>query len=323
MGLHEKMIQLNQAVQKYTGKSGTTSVPDMIKRLTHGGATNLISQKSDEIEYLTDYKFSSPIEADGKVLMFSLEVVNPLPERKIQPFITLKQGHNFVGYASFPVRDFKQNEKATLTTKYVDDGTFDGFYLSDLNGDFQHLPKFYNLKVYRGDHIETSSLGNFTTVKSALSALGNAVRQAVGKSSLMTIDDMITLLGGTTSKDDTPATEEVLLYENNNFNYQPYTFYTFKLNGDSRFLRPYKLKFKFHTVSSRSGSGSLNLFTRPSLNSPGKRFTISDGDQDHEIVFDIPQGTLSVTYMDNYYMYDNNDCTITTMAIYAILPKEN
>ena len=326
MGLHEKMIQLNQAVQKYTGKSGTTAVPDMIKRLTSGEATNLIFQKSDEIKYLTDYNFSSPIDADGKVLMFSLEVVNPLPERKIQPYIMLKQRSNPVGGVILPVRDFKQNEKATLTTKYVDGGTFDRFYLVDLKGDFQHQPKFYNLKVYCGDHIETSSSGNFTTVKSALSALGDAVRHAVGKSNLMTIDDMIALLGGTTSKDDTPATEEVpsteevLLYENNNFNYQPFTTYNFTLNGDSRFLHPYKLKFKFHTVSSSSGSGSLSLFTRPSLNSPRKRFTISDGDQDHEIVFDIPKGTASATYIDSYIIYTFQDFTITTMAIYAIFP---
>lgn len=202
MGLHDKMIQLDQAVQKYTGKSGTTAVPDMIKRLTQGEATNLISQKSGEMKSLTDYKFSSPIEADSKGLVFSVEVVNPLPERKIQPFLRLEKGSNSVGYAIFPVRDFKQNEKATLTVKYIEDGTFDGFYLDDLNGDPQHRPKFYNLKVYRGDHIETSSSENLTTVssenlttvKSALSALGDAVRHAVGKSNLMTIDDMIALL---------------------------------------------------------------------------------------------------------------------------------
>ena len=121
-----------------------------------------------------------------------------------------------------------------------------------------------------------------------------------------------------------PPTEEVLLWENNNFNAQPYTFHTFALNGDSRLLHPYKLKFKFHTVSSRSGNGSLNLATRPSLNPNSKDFTISsDGDQDHEIVFDIPKGTESATYTDSYYISARGNVTITTMAIYAILPKEN
>ena len=217
MGLHEKMIQLNQTVQKYTGKIGTTAVPDMIKRLTPGEATNLISQKSGVIKYLTGYRFSSPIDAVGKVLIFSLDVVNQSPERKIQPVILLNQGSSFVGIVYFPTRNFKQNEKATLTTKYVDGGTFDTFQLDNFVGDFDNPLKTSNLKVYRGDHIETSSSGNFTTVKSALSALGDAVRHAVGKSNLMTIDDMIALLGGTTSKDDTPPvtpSKTVTVFEN-------------------------------------------------------------------------------------------------------------
>lgn len=195
MGLHEKMIQLNQAVQKYTGKSGTTAVPDMIKRLTPPGkATNLIFQKSDEIKYLTNYKFSSPIDADGKVIMFSVDVVNPLSERKMRPVIMLSQGSNFVGIVYFPTRDFKQNEKATLTMKYTDGGTFDTFEFDEFAGDILNPLKTSNLKVYLDDHIETPSSGNFTTVKSALSALGDAVRHAVGKSNLMTIDDMIASL---------------------------------------------------------------------------------------------------------------------------------
>lgn len=158
--------------------------------------------------------------------------------------------------------------------------------------------------------------GQDDTSVHALQKLANGLRAKFSVTDKLSIDDMTKLF-------QQSPTGEVLLWENNNFNYQPYIIYTFKLNGDSRFLRPYKLKFKFHTVSSRSGSGSLSLFTRPSLNSPRKKFTISDGDQDHEIVFDIPQGTLSVTHKDSYYMYDNNYCNITTMAIYAIFPKEN
>lgn len=258
MGLHDKMIQLDQAVQKYTGKSGNTAVPDMIKRLTSGEATNLIFQKSDEMEFLTDYKFSSPIKADSKGLVFSVEVVNPLPERKIQPFIRLKQGSDSVGYMVFPVRDFKQNEKATLTVKYTDGGTFDAFYLDDLNGDFQHEPKFYNLKVYRGDHIEapsSGSLGNFTAVKSALSALGDAVRHAVGKSNLMTIDDMITLLGGTTSKDDT-SSKTVTVFENlqiSVFGGGSYDFTSPVPSGDTR------LEVTLQVVNSGTGSVTISI----------------------------------------------------------------
>ena len=52
MGLHEKMIQLNQAVQKYTGKSGTLAVLDMIKRL--GGNPLSITTISEALTTLAD-----------------------------------------------------------------------------------------------------------------------------------------------------------------------------------------------------------------------------------------------------------------------------
>ena len=287
MGLHEKMIQLNQAVQKYTGKSGTTAVPDMIKRLTPGGATNLIFKKSGEMEFLTDYNLPSPMDADSKGLVFSVDVVNQLPERKIRTVIMLKQGGNFVGSAYFPARDFKQNEKATLTVKYINGGTFDDFYFDDLNSDIQHEPKAYNLKVYRGDHIETSSSGNFTTVKSALSALGDAVRHAVGKSNLMTIDDMITLLGGTTSKDDTPPvtpSQPVTVFENlqiSAFGGGSYDFTSPVPSGDTR------LEVTLQVVNSGTGSVTISI---PGTSISKTIATGGRGYHDLTATLDIPSG---------------------------------
>ena len=157
--------------------------------------------------------------------------------------------------------------------------------------------------------------GQDDTSVHALQKLANGLRAKFSVTDKLSIDDMTKLF-------QQPPSKEVLLWENNNFNYQPYNMYTFDLNGDSRLLHPYKLKFKFHTVSSSSGNGWLDLYTRPSLNPNSKDFTISDGDQDHEIVFDIPQGTESSTYMDSYFILARN-CTIPTMAIYAIFPKEN
>lgn len=286
MGLHEKMIQLDQAVQKYTGKSGTTAVPDMIKRLAPGEATNLIFQKSDEIKFITDYKFSSPIEADSKGIVFSVDVVNQLPEREIQTMIILNQGDNPVDSVYFPARDFKQNEKATLTVKYINGGTFDDFYFYALNSDYQHQPKACNVKVYRGDPIETTSSGNFTTVKSALSALGDAVRHAVGKSSLMTIDDMIALLGGTTSKDDTPATpsKTVTVFENLQFSVfggGSYDFTSPVPSGDTI------LEVTLQVVNSGTGSVTISI--------PGTSIskTIATGGRGyHDLIttLDIPNG---------------------------------
>lgn len=158
--------------------------------------------------------------------------------------------------------------------------------------------------------------GQADTSVHALQKLANGLRAKFSVTDKLSIDDMTKLF-------QQSPTEGVLLWENNNFNARPHSFQYFTLNGDSRLLHPYKLKFKFHTVSSSSGSGSLYLYTNPSLNNPRKRFTISDGDQDHEIVFDIPKGTASATYINSYYIFASSYVTITTMAIYAIFPKEN
>ena len=52
MTLHDKMIELDQAVQKYTGKSGTLAVLDMIKRL--GGNPLGITTISEALTTLAD-----------------------------------------------------------------------------------------------------------------------------------------------------------------------------------------------------------------------------------------------------------------------------
>ena len=159
--------------------------------------------------------------------------------------------------------------------------------------------------------------GQDDTSVHALQKLANGLRAKFSVTDKLSIDDMTKLF-------QQPPTEEVLLYENNNFNYQLDNMYSFTLNGDSRFLHPYKLKFKFHTVSSRRANGTLYLYTNPDLNPNSKDFPISsDGDQDHEIVFDIPKGTIYADYLDSYMIYTYGNATITTMAIYAILPKEN
>lgn len=158
--------------------------------------------------------------------------------------------------------------------------------------------------------------GQDDTSVHALQKLANGLRAKFSVTDKLSIDDMTKLF-------QQPPTDEVLLYENNNFNYHGYHLYNFDLNGDSRFLHPYKLKFKFHTVSSRGVHGTLYIYTNPALNPNDKYFTISDGDQDHETIFDIPQGTKYADDRDGYIIYTYGNVNITTMAIYAILPKEN
>lgn len=161
--------------------------------------------------------------------------------------------------------------------------------------------------LYKGEGQDDTSIH-------ALQKLANGLRAKFSVTDKLSIDDMTKLF-------QQPATEEVLLWENKNFNATKFSVHYFRLNGDSRLLHPYKLKFKFHTVSSSSGDGGINVYTNPPLDPPWKSFTVSsDGDQDHEIVFDIPKGTISATYKEEYFIGVPDDCTVTTMAIYAIFP---
>lgn len=167
--------------------------------------------------------------------------------------------------------------------------------------------------LYKGEGQDDTSIH-------ALQKLANGLRAKFSVTDKLSIDDMTKLF-------QQPATGEVLLWENKDFNVTStatgftYSHHYFRLNGDSRLLHPYKLKFKFHTVSSRSGDGGISLNTDPPIDSYWKSFTVSsDGDQDHEIVFDIPKGTKSATYTDDYFLETPHNCTVKTMAIYAIFP---
>lgn len=162
--------------------------------------------------------------------------------------------------------------------------------------------------LYKGEGQDDTSIH-------ALQKLANGLRAKFSVTDKLSIDDMTKLF-------QQPATEEVLLYENKSVNDNSGTSGPFRLNGDPRFLHPYKLKFKFHTVSSSSGEGVVavgtDLSSAPQAEEP---FTVSsNGDQDHEIVLDIPKGAKSATCTEVYLIGVPDDCTITTLAIYAIFP---
>ena len=163
--------------------------------------------------------------------------------------------------------------------------------------------------LYKGEGQDDTSIH-------ALQKLANGLRAKFSVTDKLSIDDMTKLF-------QQPATEEVLLFEEKNSSiFNGSISDPFRLNGDSRFLHPYKLKFKFHTVSSSSGKGDIIVGT--SLYSPPQAwetFTVSsDSDQDHEIVLDIPKGVKSATCVERFAVDIPDDCTVTTMAIYAIFP---
>ena len=170
--------------------------------------------------------------------------------------------------------------------------------------------------LYKGEGQDDTSIH-------ALQKLANGLRAKFSVTDKLSIDDMTKLF-------QQPATEEVLLWESKSSNVLTGGISdTFRLNGDSRFLHPYKLKFKFHTVSPSSGKGAVivgtDLFSGddPQLLAQEPFTVSSNGDQDHEIVLDIPKGEKSATCAKDYLIGVPDDCTVTTLAIYAIFPQEN
>lgn len=166
--------------------------------------------------------------------------------------------------------------------------------------------------LYKGEGQDDTSIH-------ALQKLANGLRAKFSVTDKLSIDDMTKLF-------QQPATGEVLLLEKKNSSiFNGSISDTFRLNGDSRFLHPYKLKFKFHTVSSSSGKGAVIVGTDFTSNPQAEEsFTVSsNGDQDHEIVLDILKGAKSATCTEYYLVGVPDDCTVTTLAIYAIFPQEN
>ena len=163
--------------------------------------------------------------------------------------------------------------------------------------------------LYKGEGQDDTSIH-------ALQKLANGLRAKFSVTDKLSIDDMTKLF-------QQPATGEVLLLEQKNSSiFSGSISDTFRLNGDSRFLHPYKLKFKFHTVSSSSGKGAVIVGTDFTSNPQAEEsFTVSsNGDQDHEIVLDIPKGEKSATCAKIFLVGVPDDCLVTTLAIYAIFP---
>lgn len=163
--------------------------------------------------------------------------------------------------------------------------------------------------LYKGEGQDDTSIH-------ALQKLANGLRAKFSVTDKLSIDDMTKLF-------QQPATGEVLLLEKKNSSiFIGSISDTFRLNGDSRFLHPYKLKFKFHTVSSSSGKGAVIVGTDFASNPQAEEsFTVSsNGEQDHEIVLDILKGAKSATCTEIYLVGVPDDCLVTTMAIYAIFP---
>lgn len=285
MSLDDKMTELADAIRSKTGKTGKLSIPKMVSALTPGGNIywngNLPGDTSTHL-------LAKPIPAHTKIS--DIIVTSDKPTNALSKMIFLV---------------FKDKDKVNMATAYYNDSGRWTFYITkpgqyimetelpdDLIG-IKVSATINNLKiVVKGADSGSSELPMYTTVLQAYTGLANAIKKSTSTSGKLTIEEMITLLGGTTSKDDTPATpsqpvnpsRQVTVFENlqiSTFGGGSYDFTSPVPLGDTR------LEVTLQVVNSGTGSVTISI--------PGTSIskTIASGGRGYQNVtatLDIPSG---------------------------------
>lgn len=140
MGLHEKMIQLNQAVQKYTGKSGTLAVLDMIKRL--GGNPLSITTISEALTTLADCirkigSTKSKLTIDDMIRL--LQNIKPFEDTVLfdKP-IQIKFGSSSYAFTTPLPSHIGQAIKITVTAQFIASGSGHNLEIGLTDGQVSH-----------------------------------------------------------------------------------------------------------------------------------------------------------------------------------------
>lgn len=140
MGLHEKMIQLNQAVQKYTGKSGTLAVLDMIKRL--GGNPLSITTISEALTTLADCirkigSTKSKLTIDDMIRL--LQNIKPFEDTVLfdKP-IQVKFGSSSYAFTTPLPSHIGQAIKITVTAQFIASGNGHNLEIGLTDGQVSH-----------------------------------------------------------------------------------------------------------------------------------------------------------------------------------------
>lgn len=190
MSLDDKMTELADAIRSKTGKTGKLSIPQMVGALTSSETVywngNLPGDSSTHL-------LAKPIPAYTKIS--DIIVTSGKPTDEASKLIRLV---------------FKDKDTVDLAMCFYNDGGWWSFYITtpgtyrsetelpdDLIG-ISTSGTISNLKiVVKGTH--SSELPTYTTVFQAYTGLADAVRNSTGTSGKLTIEKMITLLGGTKS----------------------------------------------------------------------------------------------------------------------------
>ena len=280
-----KMTELADAIRSKTGKIGKLSIPKMVSALTPSETVywngNLLGNLDDANIHL----FAKPIPA----------------HTKISDIIITSDKITDAGVGTIILK-FENPDKVNM--EYVDYTNGRWFIHVSAPGEYEDVTELpddligistfatiNNLKiVVKGT--DSSELPTYTTVLQAYTGLANAIKTSTGTSGKLTIEKMINLLGGTTSKDDTPVTppqpvtpsKTVTVFENlqiSTFGGGSYDFTSPVPLGDTR------LEVTLQVVNSGTGSVTISI--------PGTSIskTIASGGRGYQNVtatLDIPSG---------------------------------
>ena len=252
-----KMTELADAIRSKTGKIGKLSIPKMVSALTPGGNIYWNGDLLGDLDHVNIHLFAKPIPAHTKIS--DIIVTSDKPTDAGAETIFLK---------------FENPDKVNM--EYVDYTNGRWFIHVSAPGEYEdatELPDdligiygystINNLKiVVKGT--DSSELPTYTTVLQAYTGLANAIKTSTGTSGKLTIEKMINLLGGTTSKGDTPDTpsqpvtppQPVTVFENiqiSTFGGGSYDFTSPVPLGDTR------LEVTLQVVNSGTGSVTISI----------------------------------------------------------------
>lgn len=201
MLLDDKMTELADAIRSKTGKTGKLSIPKMVSALTPSETIYWNGNLLGDLDDANIHLFAKPIPAHTKIS--DIIVTSDKPTDIGAGTIILKFENPEKVRSSYM---FYSQGRWIINTNVANIYRYGTEMPDDLIG-ISTFVTINNLKiVVKGPGSGTSELPTYTTVLQAYTGLANAVKKNTGASGKLTIEKMITLLGGTTSKDDTPAT---------------------------------------------------------------------------------------------------------------------
>ena len=282
MSLDDKMTELADAIRSKTGKTGKLSIHQMVSALTT--SEKVYWDGNLPYDYGTHW-LAKPIPAHTKIS--DIIITSDKLDHNADIFVKLKHP----GVVAFAMVSYDGGQWSFDIAKQVGGKYIHETELPDDLIGFDVDAPVNNLKiVVKG---ADSGIPTYTTVFQAYTGLANAIKKSTSTSGKLTIEKMITLLGGTTSKDDTPPvtpsqpvtpSKTVTVFENlqiSAFGGGSYDFTNPVPLGDTR------LEVTLQVVNSGTGSVTISI--------PGTSIskTIATGERGYHnltVTLDIPSG---------------------------------